>query len=163
MMGANPEACHLLNISLYLACAKEGAAFGQQLKIRPLSHDAPSKFLPPSAPAAPLKLQLHSSLLPLSWLPRNLLAPNPTSSPKPSQRRCLSFQLLSSLAEAALKAMVWVVTSTSCYVTLYFTMLVSPFISPSSPLSIHQCIFCSDIFCKVHCAHQYISPLQHAH
>ena len=50
--GASPDVCHLLNISPYLACAKEGTALGQQLKIRSLSHDAPANsFLPlPSLP-----------------------------------------------------------------------------------------------------------------
>lgn len=152
--GASPEACHLLNISLYLACAKEGAALGQQLKIRPLSHDAPANSFHPLPPLPPW----NSSFTPPFCLsPGSLGTCWPPTPPPPQSpvRGGVYPSNSSSLAEAALKAMVWVVTSTSCYVTLYFTMLVSPFIYPSSPLSIHQYIFCSDIFASKLCPSVY--------
>ena len=71
-------------------CSPWGSGWSSEPWVRRIQ-PAPSPLRPPHP--APSKLQLHSSLLLPSWLLRNLLAPNPTSSPEPCQRRCSSLQL----------------------------------------------------------------------
>ena len=145
--GASPTACHSLNISLYPVGAKEGAALGAVAGAQSLESGGSSQLLPHSAlPTPPPR---SSSFTPPFCSPPGSLetcwppTPPPPQSPvRGGVHPCSS----PSPAEAALKAMVWVMTSTGCFATLYFTMFVSSHIYPSSPLSIRQYMFFSDSF-----------------
>lgn len=150
MMGRTQKHYICCNISRYLACAKEWCSLtaAEDQTLGAMMHQ---QIPPPSAP-----LPLAPSFTPpfcLSWLPRNLLAP--THLLQSPVRGGVYPSNSSSLAEAAPKAMVWGVTSTSCYVTLILLCLFHH-LSPSSPSpSINT--FSVLIYLQVHCAHQYIS------